>query len=87
MNEKDEEDMLLASVPVIQRDLLNALEKLQSEFADAIGAPKVRKKERKKNLSQNLNLCFAIGFSISSSLNYLLEIVILNMHFVCKLVF
>ena len=41
LDERDEEDIVLASVPVVQRDLLNALEKLQSEFAEAIGAPKV----------------------------------------------
>lgn len=41
LDRHDEEDLILASVPVVQRDLLNALEKLQSEFADAIGAPKI----------------------------------------------
>lgn len=38
---KEEEDILLASVPVVQKDLMNALEKLHSKFAEAIGAPKV----------------------------------------------
>lgn len=38
---KEEEDILLASVPVVQKDLMHALEKLHSKFAEAIGAPKV----------------------------------------------
>ncbi|XP_035206685.1 peroxisome assembly factor 2-like isoform X2 [Stegodyphus dumicola] len=38
---RKEEDLVLAAVPVAQKDLLHALEKLQAEFADAIGAPKI----------------------------------------------
>ncbi|KAG8191952.1 hypothetical protein JTE90_007747 [Oedothorax gibbosus] len=38
---KEEEDILLASVPVVRKDLMCALEKLHAKFAEAIGAPKI----------------------------------------------
>ncbi|XP_015913294.2 peroxisomal ATPase PEX6 [Parasteatoda tepidariorum] len=41
LNFQEEEDLILASVPVVQRDLLNSLETLHSKFAEAIGAPKI----------------------------------------------
>ncbi|GFT22524.1 peroxisome assembly factor 2, partial [Nephila pilipes] len=41
LNLKEEEDIILASVPLVQKDLINALEILQSKFAEAIGAPKI----------------------------------------------
>ncbi|CAL1290211.1 unnamed protein product [Larinioides sclopetarius] len=41
LNPKEEEDIIFASVPVVQKDLINALENLQSKFAEAIGAPKI----------------------------------------------
>ncbi|GIX85868.1 peroxisome assembly factor 2 [Caerostris extrusa] len=41
LNLKEEEDLILASIPIVQKDLINALEKLQSKFAEAIGAPKI----------------------------------------------
>ncbi|PRD32748.1 UNVERIFIED_CONTAM: Peroxisome assembly factor 2 [Trichonephila clavipes] len=41
LSSKEEEDIILASVPIVQKDLINALETLQSKFAEAIGAPKI----------------------------------------------
>lgn len=41
LSSKEEEDIILASVPLVQKDLINALETLQSKFAEAIGAPKI----------------------------------------------
>ena len=45
---EEEEDMVLAGIPLTHQDFQNALDQLQAAHSDAIGAPKVRFKKCEK---------------------------------------